>query len=91
MKRKGGNRADNQRTNWLQACRLNAKISAELRQFRPGPEGKIQLLQGLTDCLVRSRRLELPRPFGHNDLNVARLPVPPRPHIEKDPGEPGPW
>src|SRR3712207_8191489 len=29
----------------------------------------------------RSRRLELPRPFGHNDLNVARLPVPPRPHI----------
>ena len=31
--------------------------------------------------MVRSRRLELPRPFGHNDLNVARLPVPPRPHI----------
>lgn len=29
---------------------------------------------------MRSRRLELPRPFGHNDLNVARLPVPPRPH-----------
>ena len=34
--------------------------------------------------LVRSRRLELPRPFGHNDLNVARLPVPPRPHIDTD-------
>ena len=33
--------------------------------------------------MVRSRRLELPRPFGHNDLNVARLPVPPRPHIMK--------
>ena len=33
------------------------------------------------DSMVRSRRLELPRPFGHNDLNVARLPVPPRPHI----------
>ena len=31
--------------------------------------------------MVRSRRLELPRPFGHNDLNVARLPVPPRPHV----------
>jgi 3-(methylthio)propanoyl-CoA dehydrogenase len=29
--------------------------------------------------LVRSRRLELPRAFAHNDLNVARLPVPPRP------------
>ncbi len=31
--------------------------------------------------MVRSRRLELPRAFAHNDLNVARLPVPPRPHI----------
>jgi site-specific DNA recombinase len=31
--------------------------------------------------VVRSRRLELPRAFAHNDLNVARLPVPPRPHI----------
>jgi hypothetical protein len=30
--------------------------------------------------LVRSRRLELPRALAHNDLNVARLPVPPRPH-----------
>ena len=29
--------------------------------------------------LVRPRRLELPRAFAHNDLNVARLPVPPRP------------
>src|SRR3546814_14108897 len=25
--------------------------------------------------MVRSRRLELPRAFAHNDLNVARLPV----------------
>jgi hypothetical protein len=38
---------------------------------------------GFMDCLVRSRRLELPRAFAHNDLNVARLPVPPRPHIRK--------
>jgi len=37
----------------------------------------------LADCLVRSRRLELPRAFAHNDLNVARLPVPPRPHHRK--------
>ena len=36
--------------------------------------------------LVRSRRLELPRPFGHNDLNVARLPVPPRPHSQASAG-----
>ena len=31
--------------------------------------------------MVRSRRLELPRPFGHSDLNAARLPIPPRPHV----------
>ena len=31
------------------------------------------------DCLVRSRRLELPRELPHSDLNAARLPIPPRP------------
>lgn len=31
--------------------------------------------------LVRSRRLELPRVLPHSDLNAARLPIPPRPHI----------
>ena len=41
--------------------------------------------------MVRSRRLELPRPFGHSDLNAARLPVPPRPHVMKWPaGRPPP-
>ena len=39
--------------------------------------------------LVRSRRLELPRPFGHSDLNAARLPVPPRPHVMKGLGPAG--
>jgi hypothetical protein len=39
--------------------------------------------QILRQCLVRSRRLELPRALAHNDLNVARLPVPPRPHSGK--------
>lgn len=38
------------------------------------------ILKSTQDCLVRSRRLELPRALAHNDLNVARLPVPPRPH-----------
>ena len=41
-----------------------------------------------SDKLVRSRRLELPRPFGHNDLNVARLPVPPRPHSQATADDP---
>ena len=39
--------------------------------------------------MVRSRRLELPRPFGHSDLNAARLPVPPRPHVMKRAGGDG--
>ena len=29
---------------------------------------------------VRARGLEPPRPFGHKNLNLARLPIPPRPH-----------
>ena len=29
--------------------------------------------------MVRSRRLELPRVLPHNDLNVTRIPIPPRP------------
>ena len=33
--------------------------------------------------LVRPRRLELPRVLPHSDLNAARLPIPPRPHIEE--------
>ena len=31
--------------------------------------------------MVRSRRLELPRGLAHSDLNAARLPIPPRPHV----------
>ena len=31
--------------------------------------------------MVRSRRLELPRELPHSDLNAARLPIPPRPHV----------
>jgi hypothetical protein len=30
--------------------------------------------------LVRPRGLEPPQDFSYNDLNVARLPVPPWPH-----------
>ena len=30
--------------------------------------------------LVRMRGLEPPRGLPHNDLNVARLPIPPHPH-----------
>ena len=30
---------------------------------------------------MRPRRLELPRPFGHSHLKAARLPIPPRPHV----------
>src|SRR3954447_2073274 len=46
---------------------VTARISADLR--------RLEML------LVRSRRLELPRSFPHSDLNAARLPIPPRPHV----------
>ena len=36
--------------------------------------------------MVRSRRLELPRVLPHSDLNAARLPIPPRPHVSLVPG-----
>ena len=53
--------------------------SAIGEQGRPSRRNPFAKPDGLN--LVRSRRLELPRPFGHNDLNVARLPGPPRPHV----------
>ena len=31
--------------------------------------------------MVRSRGLEPPRVLPHSDLNAARLPIPPRPHV----------
>ena len=40
---------------------------------------------------MRPRRLELPRAFAHNDLNVARLPIPPRPPVILPPDKPGGW
>ena len=42
--------------------------------------GNLQTKNPKLKILVRPRGLEPPRAFAHNDLNVARLPVPPRPH-----------
>ena len=47
---------------------------------------KLQNVWDTQDCLVRPRRLELPRAFAHNDLNVARLPIPPWPHLPRQVG-----
>jgi hypothetical protein len=52
---------------------IEADVSAS--KYRPRA---IESLMGAI-CLVRPRRLELPRAFAHNDLNVARLPIPPWP------------
>src|SRR3569623_1178069 len=49
---------------------------------------EIASLLSLCFAVVRPRRLELPRAFAHNDLNVARLPVPPRPHVNQPPDRP---
>src|SRR6056297_1844064 len=55
----------------------------------PAPETPLalQLQETALDhvsYLVRSRRLELPRVLPHSDLNAARLPIPPRPHMIRD-------
>ena len=34
----------------------------------------------ISSNIVRTRRLELPRPNGHQPLKLARLPIPPRAH-----------
>ena len=48
----------------------------KLREYK-----KFFKIKFLNRNLVRSRRLELPRVLPHSDLNAARLPIPPRPHI----------
>jgi hypothetical protein len=35
----------------------------------------------LKSIVVRTRGLEPPQPYGHYHLKVARLPIPPRPHV----------
>ena len=42
-------------------------------QGRSAPRFVVRKADNL--LMVRSRRLELPRPFGHSDLNAARLPI----------------
>lgn len=38
-------------------------------------------LHVVPEQMVRSRGLEPPRPDGHKNLNLARLPIPPRPLV----------
>ena len=40
---------------------------------------------------VPTTGVEPARPCGHYDLNVARLPNPPRRHWRRDPGRLSPW
>jgi hypothetical protein len=44
-----------------------------------GPSRPHLARRGPTDFAMRMRGLEPPRPYGHTDLNRARLPIPPHP------------
>lgn len=55
-------------------CRLRHSVSLISPYRRSEPK------------MVRTRRFELPRNFFHNDLNVARLPISPRPQTRRPPG-----
>ncbi len=58
-------------------------------QTRPSARSNRRQEDGALFCsgVVRSRRLELPRPFGHSHLKAARLPIPPRPHADARPSK----
>ena len=61
---------------------LKMKIS---RIFYAKPRQTIMtefLTPNRDQIMVRLRRLELPRVLPHSDLNAARLPIPPQPHIQ---------
>ena len=48
------------------------------------PFGTHQNRRGQIDFAMRMRGLEPPRPYGHTDLNRARLPIPPHPRGSND-------
>ena len=51
----------------------NTKNHLNIQGFRGNLEDR--------EDMVRSRRLELPLRLKNSDLNAARLPIPPRPHL----------
>ena len=60
----------------------SGKLCTEYVTRRLPPKMKIEgMTVTWTENLVRPRRLELPRGLAHSDLNAARLPIPPRPHV----------
>lgn len=58
-----------------EAVRLIYMINNKLPENKNGQNGNSSILS----TQVRQRRFELPSPFEHNDLNVARLPISPPP------------
>ena len=42
-----------------------------------GSVGRARWTAVIENCVVREGGVEPPRPFGHTDLNRARLPIPP--------------
>ena len=60
----------------------SGKLCTEYVTRRLPPKMKIEgMTVTWTENLVRPRRLELPLRLKNSDLNAARLPIPPRPHM----------
>ena len=55
---------------WRTQCEVAERSTLECPAVRSTKESVVQ---------VRAKGLEPPRAFAHQDLNLARLPVPPRP------------
>src|ERR1700730_18409914 len=58
--------------------RLQGAFEAAGAWRRPAPAPSPEKGEGISQSYVSAGRLELPSPLGHQILNLARLPVPPR-------------
>jgi hypothetical protein len=58
---------------------VGTQLTANADHLRTQPDRLRQEPELLSKFLVRSGRVELPQHYCHQNLNLARLPVPPRP------------
>ena len=59
------------------------EAAAEVTQFSPALSSSLLDSPICRQNVMRMRGLEPPRPYGHTDLNRARLPVPPHPRAAR--------
>ena len=85
----GGQNAAHPAANFVNPCRKYSRRKQDLNSIRSLPTeiSHEKTLPGTrrvnVRCMVRSRGLEPPRYCYHQNLNLARLPIPPRPRLDQ--------